>query len=404
MKQSKIQSKTWNLANSLWILVANLGFARNGGHGDLMDLGKVYMESHKTSWNTNISCKSIWVIQVHSKSWWVCNSAESNIQLAMGEHMIWWVNVHRLQCLSLWLISWTFPKGMSSVKQGMLRCLPTFAQNLWIISVCWSCWGGIDNQCRGDHLCAWKGNCLCMWKGNCLCTWKDNHLCTWKGDCLCWSWGANQWLLQRGSTVNFQVKRWLPLCMKRWSPLCIKRWLPLLILQWVIDNCCREDQHSTFVWKGDWLCMWTGNCLCTWKGNCLCTWKGDGLCAWKGDCLYMWKGDGLCWSWGGPLMIAAERINMKRWSPLCVKGNCYCVWKCNCLCAWKDNHLCIWKGNHLCMWKADCLFASEVQKVITFSHAEVINDQHREDPQRSTLWVYHDALWVILCPVPLNLR
>ena len=41
---------------------------------------------------------------------------------------------------------------------------------------------------------------------------------------------------------------------------------------------------------------------------------------------------------------------------------------------------------------------------ITFSHTEAINDQHRDDPQRSALWVYHDALWVILCPVPLNFR
>ena len=61
------------------------------------------------------------------------NSAESSIQLAMGEHMIWQINAYKLQCLSLWLISWTFPKGMSSVKQGMPRCLPTFAQNLLIV-------------------------------------------------------------------------------------------------------------------------------------------------------------------------------------------------------------------------------------------------------------------------------
>ena len=34
---------------------------------------------------------------------------------------------------------------------------------------------------------------------------------------------------------------------------------------------------------------------------------------------------------------------MKRQLPLCVKGDC--------LCMWKDNHLSAWKGNHLCTWK-----------------------------------------------------
>ena len=30
-------------------------------------------------------------------------------------------------------IFWTFPKGMSSVKQGIPGCLPIFAQKVWII-------------------------------------------------------------------------------------------------------------------------------------------------------------------------------------------------------------------------------------------------------------------------------
>ena len=50
------------------------------------------------------------------------------------------------------------------------------------------------------------------------------------------------------------------------------------------------------------------------------------------------------------------------------------------------------------------VIASVHEQAIAFSHAEMINDQHRDDPQRSALWVYHDALRVILCPVLLNLR
>ena len=60
----------------------------SGGHRDLIVLNKVHMESHKNFLKYNVSCKSIWVIQAHSKSRWICNSAESNIQLAMHEHMI----------------------------------------------------------------------------------------------------------------------------------------------------------------------------------------------------------------------------------------------------------------------------------------------------------------------------
>ena len=48
----------------------------------------------------------------------------------------------------------------------------------------------------------------------------------------------------------------------------------------------------------------------------------------------------------------------------------------------------MWKGNHLC-----------------WSWGEGgINNRHREDWQRIALWVYHDASWVILCPVPVSFR
>ena len=71
------------------ILVANPCFSRNVWGVQRSHCSQ--QSAHGKSQNFlkyNVSCKSIWVIQAHSKSQWVCNSAESNIQLAMCEHMI----------------------------------------------------------------------------------------------------------------------------------------------------------------------------------------------------------------------------------------------------------------------------------------------------------------------------
>ena len=118
-------------------------------------------------------------------------------------------------------------------------------------------WGGINNWCRGSTtLCVWKGNHLCMWKGDCLCTWKSDHLCVWKGNCLCCSWvGADQQLMQRGSTVNFHMEnsKYLP-----YFPCMLV--LKLFILLFTID---RERINSLCTWKGYHLCMWKGDHLST---------------------------------------------------------------------------------------------------------------------------------------------
>ena len=169
--------------------------------------------------------------------------------------------------------------------------------------------------------------------------------------------------------------------MKRQSPLCVKRWSLLHV-------------------KGNCLCMWKGDCLSTWKGNYLCMWKGNHLrmqkgnclCMWKGDHLCTWIGDHLCWSWGGADQQLTQRgstVNfcMQRQLPLCMKRQLPLHKKFDC-------------------WSSVLIVGQPPgsTEVITFSHTEVINDQHRDNSQRSALWVYHDALWVILCPVPLHFR
>ena len=58
----------------------------------------------------------------------------------------------------------------------------------------------------------------------------------WKGDHLCWSWGADQELMQRGSTVDFHLR------MKRWSPLLILGGGRSIIDAERINSQCREGQ------------------------------------------------------------------------------------------------------------------------------------------------------------------
>ena len=183
------------------------------------------------------------------------------------------------------------------------------------------------------------------------------------------------------------------------------------------------------------------------------------LSAWKGDCLYWswgqindhhrgnWhRGDWHCWSWvdqwssqrqlmqrqltldPGGSMITTERINSQLSCEKVITSACEKVITSPCEKAIASAHenviasvsergkrwlpLCMkrWSPVHA---KVDCwssvLVVSQrwspfhVQSWSPF-HTQVIDDQHRDDPQRSALWVYHDALWVILCPVHLNFR
>ena len=117
---------------------------------------------------------------------------------------------------------------MASVKQGMQRCLPTFAQNLWIAS------GGIKNCLKENQQStfAWKGDHLCWSWGIDDCHREDQQSTfnfIQKDDHLCWSL-EDQQLPQRGSTVNFHFH--------------VKRKLPLLIQG--ADQQFTEDQQSTF--------------------------------------------------------------------------------------------------------------------------------------------------------------
>ena len=107
--------------------------------------------------------------------------------------------------------------------------------------------GGIDDQRREDQ--------------------QSTFTFTWKGDHLCWSWGgADQWSMQRGSTVNVErVNSQLSFSHEKvitcvypggvdWQLMwrgstvnfhfCMKRQLPLLIL-----------------WGGNWWLMWRGSAV-----------------------------------------------------------------------------------------------------------------------------------------------
>ena len=102
----------------------------------------------------NVSCKSIWVIPAHSKSSWVSNSAESNIQLAMG---IMIVNLPRGS--TVWITSgnnWSpknqqcgFPQRQSSIPSGPQDQQCGSPQRWSSIPLPW-----INSM---DHL---RGNCL----------------------------------------------------------------------------------------------------------------------------------------------------------------------------------------------------------------------------------------------------
>ena len=165
------------------------------------------------------------------------------------------------------------------------QCTSLWNLSVWIVDCFCACkgnclcmWKSDFYMWKGDHLCTWKSDLLYIWKGNCLCMWKGDCLCMWKGDQLCWSW--DQWLMQRGSTVNFHMenskdlthfscmlclcvdhwspqcmqrqiclhgKRQLPLCMKRWSPLHVKRQLLLHMkrrLPLLLKPTCRKNEYT----------------------------------------------------------------------------------------------------------------------------------------------------------------
>ena len=52
----------------------------------------------------NVPCVAIWVTNTNSKSSRFLNSAQSDIQLTMGEDMIWQIYANKFQSLSLGLI------------------------------------------------------------------------------------------------------------------------------------------------------------------------------------------------------------------------------------------------------------------------------------------------------------
>ena len=170
-------------------------------------------------------------------------------------------------CWSCWSWGWWSMQRGSTVNFHMENSKDLTYFSCMLVLKLFTLLFTIDAE-RINSLCMWKGDCLCMWKGNCLCTWKGDHLCWFLG-----GWG-DQWITQRGSTVNFHMEN-----SKDLTYFCCMLVLKLFTLLFTIDT---ERINS--------LCMWKGDCLCMWKGHCLCT---------------------FCKRWlhPGGLMIDAERIN-----------------------------------------------------------------------------------------------
>ena len=234
--------------------------------------------------------------------------------------------------------------------------------------------------------------------------------------------GVDWWLLQRGSAVNFHVKRWLPLCLKRWSPLHMKRRLPLLVKRWLHLHVKRQlplhvKGQSTLCMKrwspllilGGWQTINAerinsqllhaeviafscaeANCLFTWRGNHPFMDRGNRLFTCKGNHLFTWKltVDPLCNDHqsippGSTVSITSALItSMTIINPPRINSvNHLCI---NCL---YDNH---WSPGSTVLITyvsiASVLIASIMiinppgsTEVITFSHAEAITFSHREE-------------------------